>query len=148
MFVARCRTEANVFSARESRFSSRFRTSIGSSYVGTDGLERTVDGAQIYLYSCANSLLQEERMGLWKAGTESEGCRCACHLWMSLCNTESRLDMRDGETVKYTAQYFAGARFVAVSPKLTRNSNCYMRHWTPRIYVDTRWREKKTIKQE
>lgn len=50
--------------------------------------------------------------------------------------------MRDGETVKYTAQYFAGARFVAVSPKLTRNSNCYMRYRTPRIYVDIRWREK------
>lgn len=60
---------------------------------------------------------------------------------MSPRDTEPRLDMRDGETVKYTAQYFAGARFVAVSPKLTRNSNCYMRHRTPRIYVDTRWRE-------
>lgn len=60
---------------------------------------------------------------------------------MSPCDTEPRLDMRDGETVKYTAQYFASARFVAVSPKLTRNSNCYMRHRTPRIYVDTRWRE-------
>lgn len=60
---------------------------------------------------------------------------------MSPYDTEPRLDMRDGETVKYTAQYFAGARFVAVSPKLTRNSNCYMRPRTPRIYVDTRWRE-------
>lgn len=35
-------------------------------------------------------------------------------------------DKRAGGTVKYTAQYFAGARFVAVNPKLTRNSNCYM----------------------
>lgn len=35
-------------------------------------------------------------------------------------------DERAGGTVKYTAQYFAGARFVAVNPKLTRNSNCYM----------------------
>lgn len=144
VFAARWRTETNVFPTRESRFSSRFRAGIGSSYVGTDGLARTVDGAQIYLYSCANSpAIAGRANGLWKARTEGEGCRCACHLWMSLCNTEPRLDMRDGETVKYTAQYFAGARFVAVSPKLTRNSNCYMRHRAPRIYVDTRWYEKK-----
>jgi len=130
---------------RESRFSSRFRIGIGSSYVGTDGPARTVDEAQIYLYSCANSpLLQEERMGCGRPEGRAKRCVgvrtiCECH-----CAThrEPRLDMRDGETVKYTAQYFAGARFVAVSPKLTRNSNCYMRHRTPRIYVDTWWREK------
>lgn len=67
MFAARCRTEANVFPAREKVVSVwHFRTGIGSSYVGTDGPARTVDEAQIYLYlySCANSpLLQEERMG-------------------------------------------------------------------------------------
>lgn len=90
MFVARWRTEANVFSTRESRFSSRFRTGIGSSYVGTDGLARTVDGAQIYLYSCANSpLLQEERMGYGRPERRAKdiGVRaiCECH-----CATQSR----------------------------------------------------------
>lgn len=43
--------------------------------------------------------------------------------------TEWQRSLRDkragGEPVKYTARYFAGARFVAVNPKLTRNSNCY-----------------------
>lgn len=134
---------------RESRFSSRFRTSIGSSYVGTDGPACTVDEAQIYLYSCANSpLLQEERMGCGRPEGWAKRCVgvrtiCECHCATHIhIHKEPRLNMRDGETVKYTAQYFAGARFVAVSPKLTRNSNCYMRHRTPRIYVDTWWREK------
>lgn len=43
----------------------------------------------------------------------------------------------EGGTVKYTAQYFDGARFVAVNPKLTRNSNCYTGIGTPRLYVST-----------
>lgn len=107
---------------------------------------RSTGRKYIYLYSCTNfPLLQEERMGYAEGrnGGRRAVYTCAYNLWMSLCDTEPRLDMKDGETVKYTAQYFAGARFVAVSPKLTRNSNCYMRHRTPRIYVDTRWREKK-----
>lgn len=84
MFAARCRTEANVFPARESRFSSRFRTGIGSSYVGTDGPARTVDGAQIYLYSCANSpVLQEERMGYGgRPERRAKSSVCMCVLCM------------------------------------------------------------------
>jgi len=91
VFVARCRTEVNVFSARENRFSSCFRTSIGSSYVGTDGPARTVDETQIYLYSCANSpLLQEERMRYGRPERRAKRCVgvrtiCECH-----CATQSR----------------------------------------------------------
>lgn len=83
MFAARCRTEANVFPARESRFSSRFRTGIGSSYVGTDGPARTVDGAQIYLYSCANSpVLQEERMVVGYGGRPERRAKRRVWVWV------------------------------------------------------------------
>ena len=91
VFVARCRTEVNVFSARENHFSSCLRTSIGSSYVGTDGPARTVDETQIYLYSCANSpLLQEERIGYGRLERRTKRCVgvraiCGCH-----CATQNR----------------------------------------------------------
>jgi len=53
--------------------------------------QRTVDGAQIYLYSCANSpLLQEERMDYGRPERRAKRCVgvraiCECH-----CVTQSR----------------------------------------------------------
>lgn len=84
-----------------------------------------------------------ERAGKGCCSRDCVRCR-ACVTWA--CVLEGWLNGNDtegqGGFVKYTAQYFAGARFVAVNPKLSRNSNCYMGIGRLRLYVDTPWRER------